>query len=214
MHELAGATVRLILADDHTLTRAGLGMLLEEIEGVEVVAQAANGEELIRKAEALEPDIVFTDIAMPGIDGLEAIRRLARSRPKVRCLVVSMHDTVEMVRRACDAGAVGYMMKNASAQELGMAIGHVLRGETYFSPAVSALLLASAEPHPCDLLTDRQLEVLAMVANGKSSKEIADTLRLSPRTVDVHRARIMDRLQVHEVASLTRYAIRNGLVSG
>ncbi|HET8747645.1 MAG TPA: response regulator transcription factor [Ramlibacter sp.] len=214
MHTLSTAPVHLIVADDHTLTRAGLVLLLEQIENVEVVGEAANGEDLVRQAEALEPDLVFTDIGMPRLDGLDAIRRLAVTRPGVRCVVVSMHETAAMVRRAAQAGAAGYVLKNASARELEVAIREVLRRGAYFSPAVATLLLAPSEPGPGDLLTERQVEILRLVAHGRSSKEIANVLQLSPKTVDVHRSRIMDRLEARDVASLTRYAIRTGLLPG
>jgi len=214
MHILSHAPVRLIVADDHTLTRAGLVLLLENLERVEVVAEAADGEDLVRQAEALQPDLVFTDIEMPRMDGLGAIRRLALTRPRVRCVVVSMHETAAMVRSAAQAGAAGYVLKNASAQELGVAVREVQRRGAYFSPAVASLLLASTEPDPDELLTERQVEVLTLVARGRSSKEIAHDLRLSPKTIDAHRSRIMDRLHAHDIASLTRYAIRAGLVPG
>lgn len=214
MHILSHGPVRLIVADDHTLTRAGLTLLLEDLEGVTVVAEAADGEDLVRKAEALQPDLVFTDLEMPRLDGLGAIRRLALTRPHVRCVVVSMHETAAMVRSAAQAGAAGYVLKNASAQELQVAIREVRRRGAYFSPAVANLLLAPTEPEPGALLTERQVEVLTLVARGRSSKEIAFALRLSPKTIDAHRSRIMERLHAHDVASLTRYAIRAGLVAG
>jgi DNA-binding NarL/FixJ family response regulator len=210
---VTGDRVRLILADDHTLLRAGMSVLLEQIDGVEVVAEAGDGVALIRLAEELEPDLVFTDIAMPGIDGVEAIRHLARTRPRVRCVVVSMHETADMVRRAAEAGAAGYLLKNASMEELGRAIGEVLTRGAYFSPLVAPLLLARTPPAATELLTERQLQILRLVALGHSSKEIGHALNLSPKTVDVHRGRIMHRLQVHDVAGLTRYALASGVIA-
>jgi DNA-binding NarL/FixJ family response regulator len=214
MSFLNDAHVRMILADDHALIRAGLCILLEQIEGVEVVAEAGDGDALIRLAEELEPEIVFTDIAMPGTDGLAAIRHLARTRPRMRCVAVSMHDTADMVRRAAQAGAAGYLLKNASSEELERAIGGVLTRGAYFSPGVVPLLLAPVPPGPGDLLTERQLEILKRVARGWTSKEIGHALNLSHKTVDAHRARIMDRLQLHDISALTRYALANGLFSG
>lgn len=205
--------VRLILADDHTLLRAGLCTLLEQIEGVEVVGEAGDGDALIRLAEELEPDIVFTDVAMPGTDGVAAIRHLAQSRPRLRCVAVSMHDSADTVRRAAEAGAAGYLLKTASIEEIQHAIGEVLARGSYFSPSVVAVLLAPVAPRPTDLLTGRQLEILKLVAQGRSSREIGSALSLSPKTVDAHRARMMARLQLHDVASVTRYAVTHGLIA-
>jgi DNA-binding NarL/FixJ family response regulator len=213
MFDMSRGRVRIILADDHTLLRAGLSILLEQVEGVEIVGEAEDGDALIRLAEALEPDLVFTDLAMPRTDGVEAIRHLARTRPRVRCVVLSMHDSPELVRRAAKAGAAGYVLKNASIEELQRAIDEVLSRGAYFSPALALLLLAPTAPAAADLLTERQMEILQLVASGLSSKDIAVALDLSPRTVDVHRSRIMERLALHDVASLTRYAITHGLVA-
>ena len=212
MQRSTTAAVRVILADDHALLRSGLAALLEQVEGIEVVAEAGDGEEMIRLAEALKPDIVFSDIEMPGRDGLDAIEHLRRSIPQVRCIVVSMHGTAEMVKRAAQAGAAGYVMKNASAQELRTAIDTVLDRGSYFSPSITALLLSPKEPGPRDVLTGRQIEILKLMARGLSTKEIAFELELSPKTVDAHRARIMGRLDLTDIASLTRYAVRKGLV--
>ena len=209
----AARPVRIILADDHALLRSGLGALLENVEGVEVIAEAGDGEELIKLAEALDPDIVFTDIAMPGMDGIDAVGHLKQSRPAIRCVIVSMHGTGDMVKRAAAAGAAGYVMKNSSAHELRQAIDEVMSRGSYFSPAITALLLSPADPGPTDLLTSRQIEILKMMARGLSTKEIAYELDLSPKTVDAHRARIMTRLDLADIASLTRYAVKHGLVA-
>lgn len=204
--------IRIVLADDHAMLRAAFTLLVEQLPGAEVIAEAGDGEELIRVAEALEPEIVFVDIEMPKMDGLEAIRRLAQSRPNVRCVVLSMHESVEMVRRAAACGAAGYVMKNASAQELHSAIDAVMARGSYYSPAVASLLLAPVPPGPQEVLTERQVEIVKLMASGKTSKEIAYELGLSPKTVDAHRARIMERLQIFDLASLTHYAIRHRLV--
>lgn len=210
---LPDAGISVVVADDHALLRAGFTMLLEQIPGVEVAGEAGNGVELVALVESVNPDIVFTDIDMPKMDGLEAIARLAKSRPRVRYLVLSMHDTAEMVRRAAGSGANGYLMKNASAQELRTAIDTVMSRGSYYSPSVAALLLAPGTPGPSELLTQRQIEIVKRLARGQSSKEIAFELGLSAKTVDAHRAGIMQRLEISDVASLTRYAIKHGLVN-
>jgi DNA-binding NarL/FixJ family response regulator len=205
--------VRVVLADDHGLTRAGFRLLLEQVPGVEVVAEAGDGEELVRVASALAPDIVFTDIDMPKKDGIAAIRELSNSHPDIRSVVVSMHNTAVMVKRAAAAGAAGYVMKDASTQEFGNAIRNVLERGTYWSSAVAGLLLSKSEPLPEEILTERQLEIVKLLATGQSAKEIAYALNLSTKTVDAHRARIMERLQLNDVASLTRYALKHHLVA-
>ncbi|MES2940766.1 MAG: response regulator transcription factor [Pseudomonadota bacterium] len=206
-------TVRVVLADDHALTRAGFRLLLEQVPGVEVVGEAGDGEELVRLAAALEPDIVFTDIEMPRLDGFDAIRAIANALPDVRCVVVSMHSTAAMVKRAAICGAAGYVMKDASPREFEHAIASIATSGSYYSPAVSTLLLAKTEALPHELLTERQVEILKRVANGQSTKEIAYDLHLSTKTVDAHRVRIMERLALRDVASLSRYAFRHRLVS-
>jgi DNA-binding NarL/FixJ family response regulator len=205
--------IRVVLADDHELVRAGIKALLSMIEGVQVIAEASDGEELITLVEALNPDVVFTDISMPKVDGIAATAHLHASRPKVRVIVLSMYDTVDFVKRAVSCGACGYLMKDAPPQELEQAVRAVVTQGSYFSPTIATLLLMPSQPGPSEKLTPRQIEILKLMAQGRSSKEIAYGLDLSPKTVDVHRARIMERLQINDVASLTRYAIRAGLIS-
>jgi DNA-binding NarL/FixJ family response regulator len=205
--------IRVVLADDHELVRAGIKALLSMIEGVQVIAEASDGEELITLVEALNPDVVFTDISMPKIDGIAATAHLHASRPQVRVIVLSMYDTVDFVKRAVSCGACGYLMKDAPPQELEQAVRAVVTQGSYFSPTIATLLLMPSQPGPSEKLTPRQIEILKLMAQGRSSKEIAYGLDLSPKTVDVHRARIMERLQINDVASLTRYAIRAGLIS-
>lgn len=204
--------IRIILADDHELVRSGIKALLSMIDRVEVIAEARDGEELITLVEALEPDLVFTDISMPRMDGIAAIAHLHASRPKVRIVVLSMYDTVDFVKRAVASGACGYVMKDAPPLELEQAVHAVVTRDSYFSPAIASKLLMTAPATASDQLTPRQLEILKLLAQGLSSKEIGFQLGLSPKTVDVHRAAIMKRLDIADVASLTRYAIRNGLV--
>src|SRR3569623_2118889 len=182
------------------------------VEGVEVIAEARDGQELITLVEDLKPDIVMTDISMPGMDGITAIAEIHEKDPKVRMLVLSMYDTVDSVKRAVTNGACGYLMKDAPPFELEQAVRSVMATGSYFSPTIAQRLLQPAEPAVDDELTHRQVEILKLIAQGRASKEIAYELGLSPKTVDVHRARIMERLQLHDIASLPRYAVRKGLV--
>lgn len=204
--------IRIILADDHDLVRSGIKLLLTMIEGVEVIAEARDGNELITLARALQPDIVMTDISMPGTDGISAIAEIHRTHPQVRLVVLSMYDTVDFVKRAVSHGACGYVMKEAPPLELEQAVRAVMTSGSYFSPAIAQRLLRPSEPTVGEELTARQIEVVKLIAQGLASKEIAYQLGLSPKTVDVHRARIMERLGLNDIASLTRYAVRKGLV--
>jgi DNA-binding NarL/FixJ family response regulator len=204
--------VRIVLADDHDLVRSGIKALLSMVEGVEVIAEARDGRELITLVESLDPDVVMTDISMPGMDGITAIAEIHEKQPQVRMLVLSMYDTVDFVKRAVANGACGYLMKDAPPFELEQAVRTVMATGSYFSPAIAQRLLQPSEPSVDDELTHRQVEILKLIAQGRASKEIAYELGLSPKTVDVHRARIMERLQLNDIASLTRYAVRKGLV--
>ena len=204
--------IRVVLADDHDLVRSGIKALLSMIDGVQVVAEARDGLELIRLVESLNPDIVMTDISMPRMDGITAIAQIHGLHPQVRLLVLSMYDTVDFVKRAVASGACGYLMKDAPPFELEQAVRSVKATGSYFSPAIAQRLLQPSEPTIDDELTQRQIEILKLIAQGRASKEIAFQLGLSPKTVDVHRARIMERLRLNDIASLTLYAVRKGLV--
>ncbi|MBX3654495.1 MAG: response regulator transcription factor [Ramlibacter sp.] len=204
--------VRIVLADDHDLVRSGIKALLSMIRGVQVIAEARNGQELVTLAEDLKPDIVMTDISMPGMDGIAAISHLHESQPAIRLLVLSMYDTVDFVKRAVASGACGYLMKDAPPFELEQAVRSVMTSGSYFSPVIAQKLLQPSEPTAADELTERQVQILKLIAQGRASKEIAFELGLSPKTVDVHRSRIMERLHLSDVASLTRYAVRKGLI--
>ena len=204
--------IRVVLADDHDLVRSGIKALLSMIDGVQVVAEARDGLELIRLVESLNPDIVMTDISMPRMDGITAISQIHALHPQVRLLVLSMYDTVDFVKRAVASGACGYLMKDAPPFELEQAVRSVMATGSYFSPAIAQRLLQPSEPTIDDELTQRQIEILKLIAQGRASKEIAFQLGLSPKTVDVHRARIMERLRLNDIASLTLYAVRKGLV--
>ena len=204
--------VRVVLADDHELVRSGIKALLSMVEGVEVIAEASDGGELVALVDSLMPELVMTDISMPGMDGITAISEIHRRHPDVKLLVLSMYDTVDFVKRAVASGACGYLMKDAPPFELEQAVRSVMATGSYYSPAIAQRLLQPAEPTADDELTQRQVEILKLIAQGRASKEIAFELGLSPKTVDVHRARIMDRLQLNDIASLTLYAVRKGLV--
>jgi DNA-binding NarL/FixJ family response regulator len=204
--------IQVVLADDHDLVRSGIKALLSTVEGVQVIAEARNGNELLQLLESVKPDVVMTDISMPGMDGITAIAEIHARYPDVRVIVLSMYDTVDFVKRAVANGACGYLMKDAPPFELEQALRSVMATGSYFSAAVAQRLLQPSEPTVDDELTTRQVEILTLIAQGKSAKEIAFELGLSPKTVDVHRARIMERLRLNDIASLTRYAVRKGLV--
>ncbi len=211
-HPNANMPIQIVLADDHDLVRSGIKALLSTVEGVRVIAEARNGNELLALLESVKPDVVMTDISMPGMDGITAIAEIHARHPDVRVIVLSMYDTVDFVKRAVANGACGYLMKDAPPFELEQALRSVMATGSYFSAAVAQRLLQPSEPTVDDELTTRQVEILTLIAQGKSAKEIAFELGLSPKTVDVHRARIMERLRLNDIASLTRYAVRKGLV--
>ena len=209
--------IRVLLADDHSLVRAGIRSLLGAMADVQVVAEAASGEEALELAARQQPDVVLMDIAMKGITGLEAAARMRETQPAVRVVILSMHSGEEYVLKALRAGAAGYLLKDAATGELELALRSVMRGESWLSPAVSRQVVegyaqrSGAEAAP-DVLTARQREVLRLVAGGKSTKEIAFFLNLSVKTIETHRAQIMERLGIRDVPGLVRYALRTGLV--
>jgi DNA-binding NarL/FixJ family response regulator len=210
---------RVLLADDHTLVRAGLRKLLESLPGVEVVGEACDGMEVLSLAEQLRPDVVVMDVAMPGLNGLDATARLKLSQPDSKVLILSMHQNEDYVRQALRQGAAAYLLKDAAPTELEAGLRAVMRGETYLSAAVSKGVMSDYvkrlrfdEPSGSQL-TPRQREVLQLIAEGNSSKEIARRLDLSVKTVDTHRSQLMRQLDIHEVTGLVRYALRCGLIS-
>ena len=211
--------VRVILADDHTLVRAGLRKLLETVPNLSVVGEAGDGLELLSLAQQLRPHLVLMDIAMPGLNGIEATDRLLRAWPDIRVLILSMHQGEEYVRQALRHGASAYLLKDSAPMELDLAIAAVLRGETYLSPAVSRGVVSDyvqrlrSEEQPAQLLTPRQREVLQLIAEGQSSKDIARRLNLAVKTVESHRSQLMKQLDIHDVAGLVRHAMRIGLVA-
>jgi DNA-binding NarL/FixJ family response regulator len=210
--------IRVLLADNHTLVRAGLRALLQNIEGIQVVAEAGDGREALHLIAVHQPDLVLMDIAMPEMNGLEATAHVVKEFPQVRVIILSMHANEEYVLQALRTGAMGYVLKDAGLSELELAVRASVRGETYLSPAVSKHVVAdyvrrvSSEPSSLEQLTSRQREILQLIAEGRTTKEIADLLYVSVKTVETHRLQLMKRLDIHDVAGLVRYAIRMGLV--
>jgi DNA-binding NarL/FixJ family response regulator len=216
-------SIRVVLADDHALVRAGIRALLHSLEGVQVVGEAGDGSEALSLIGFHQPDVVLMDIGMEGLNGLDATAQLTRQLPNVRVIILSMHANEEYVVQAIRAGAAGYLLKDSAMAELEIAVRAVARGETYLSPPVSKHVLAdyvkrvSGEPaavsddrsHP---LTPRQREILQRIAEGQTTQAIAHELGISVKTVETHRSQLMDRLQIHDLAGLVRYAIRTGLV--
>lgn len=211
--------VRVILADDHTLVRAGIRALLEKLPGVEVVGEASDGREVLNLVGTHRPDVVLMDIAMPGLNGLEAAARMAKEFPDVRVIILSMHHNEEYVWRALKAGAAGYLLKKAATAELATALQRVAHGEIYLSQEISTPLPKSFpldgianRKSPLGQLTGRQREILQLIAEGQNTKGIAEILKVSPKTVEYHRMKLMDCLNVHDVPGLVRFALRVGLI--
>lgn len=212
-------TIRIVLAEDHALVRAGICALLRQLPDMEVVGEAGDGRAALAMIEALQPDVVLLDIGMPEMNGLDVAAHVARQFPQVRRIMLSMHANEEYVWQALQAGASGYLLKDAGTAELELAIRAVMRGDTYLSPAVSRHVVAGyirrvgGEREEADALTPRQREILQLIAAGRSTKEIARALSISVKTVETHRAQLMERLGIHDLAGLIRYAIRLGIVS-
>ena len=207
--------IRILLADDHTMVRQGFRLILSLQSDMEIVGEAGNGQEAIEFAEKLQPDVVVMDIAMPELNGIEATRRVLISSPRTRVLALSMHKDSAYVREVLKAGARGYLLKDSVDNDLVTAVRAVARGEGYLSPAVSEAVLSDYRRHvtePLDLLTAREREVLQHIAEGKTNKEIATALKLSVYTVDAHRSRVMEKLNLHSAGELVRFAVRNGLI--
>ncbi len=207
--------IRVILAEDHVVVRQGFRLILASQPDMEIVGEAGNGRDAVDLAEKLQPDVVVMDVAMPELNGIEATRRLARQSPRSRVLALSMHKDSVYVREILRAGARGYLLKDAIDRDLLAAVRAVASGEGYLSPGVSEAVLTDYRRHvtnPLDLLSSREREVLQMIAEGKTNKEIASTLNLSVYTVDAHRGRVMEKLNLHSMGELVRFAMRNGLI--
>lgn len=203
--------ITVLLVDDHSLVRRGFRMLLEDDPEIKVVADASNGEEAIRLAGELRPNVIVMDCTMPGINGMEATARIREKYPEINVLMLSMHSEDTLIRRALEAGASGYILKSAADLELPEAVRRVAAGEMVLDPRVAPpAVLKGEKTHG---LTNREVEVLQLIVAGKANKEIAGDLNLSTNTVSVHRANIMASLNVHNTAELVVYAIKNGLVT-
>lgn len=206
--------VRIVLADDHTLVRQGLKSLLER-EGHQVLAEAADGQEAVQQVGSLRPDLAILDISMPVLNGLNAGRELARSFPGTKTILLTQHDEDQYVSEALEAGVKGYVLKSQAANDLLEAIRQVSRGQVYLSPGVSGAVMEAfrhKKQQPRDHLTTRERQVLQLVAEGKSTKDVASLLNISVKTAESHRTRLMQKLDIHETASLVRYAVRHGII--
>jgi DNA-binding NarL/FixJ family response regulator len=212
-------TIHVLLVDDHVLVRAGIRTLLERISNVQVVNEAASGREALEMVKTKLPDLVVMDIAMANLNGLEALSRITKEFPGVKVIILSAHANEEYVIRALRTGAAGYMLKDAATEELELAVSSVSRGKTYLSPSISRSAIDSYLERmgdvvsPLEQLTSRQREILQLIGEGKNTKQIAFALKISVKTVESHRLQLMERLRIHDVPGLVRFAIRTGLVS-
>lgn len=206
---------RILLADDHGVVRQGFRRILETQPDLEIVGEASNGNQAVERAAVLSPDVVVMDVAMPELNGIEATRRITERSPHCKVLALSMHKDSVYVREILKAGARGYLLKDSIDADLLAAVRAVASGEGYLSPAVANAVLIDYRQHvsdPIDLLTSREREVLQLIAEGKTNKEIATSLNLSVYTVDAHRGRVMEKLNLHSTGELVRFAVRKGLV--
>ena len=212
-------TIKVVVADDHTILRQGIKALLDNQAGIEVIGEAKDGREALTLIERLQPDVILMDIAMPGLNGLEATRRIKKKFPKIKVLVLTMYTNEEYVFQILQAGANGYLVKETAFQDLISAITAVYRDEAFMSPSISKKVInrytqraQKTNDTTCDVLTTREREVLQLIAEGSSSKKIAEALFISPKTVETHRTHIMDKLNIHNRTDLVKYAIRKGIV--
>ena len=213
-------SIRILLADDHKITRQGLRSLLDKQQDMEVVAEAEDGRTAVRLAGELSPNVVIMDVTMPDLNGVEATRQIVGQSPDVKIIALSMHSDTLFVTEMLRSGASGYLLKDCAFEELSRAIHAVVAGKTYLSPSVSGVVvddylyrLSKADFSDSHVLTDREREVLQLLAEGKSTKRIALKLHISVKTVETHRRQMMNKLDIHTVAELTKYAIRKGLTS-
>ncbi len=214
------AALRVLVADDHPIVRAGIRAALEELPGVQVVGEANDGREAIEMVKSARPDVVFMDISMPGLNGLEATERIIKAVPDARVVILSRHENVEYYWRALRVGAAGYLLKKAVVAELKAAVQRVASGELYLSREIANQFRKHLPLHqiararsPVEQLSARQREILQLIAEGQTTKAIALTLKISPKTVEYHRAKLMQSLNIFDVPGLVRFAVRTGLVS-
>ena len=213
--------LRLLLGDDHTLMRQGLKKILEERPEWEVVAEVGDGREAIKKAVALKPDVAILDIGMPLLNGIDATQQIVRKVPDTRVLVLSMHSDEGYVTRALQAGATGYMLKDSAGKDLLKGVESVANGQAFFSPAIARLMLddyvrrvaGSGVADRYETLSEREREIFQLIAEARTNKEVAEFLEISPATVETHRARILQKLDIHNTAELVLYAVRRGVIS-
>jgi len=209
---------RVLLADDHSLIRIGVRTLVEQLGGMEVVGEASDGRMALEMIKKHSPDLVLMDIGMAGMNGLEATARVTKDFPGVKVIILSMHATEEYVWQALRAGACGYLLKDSGLSELELAINAVMKGEMYLTPTVNKKVVMDymerldTDQTPIERLTRRQREILQLIAEGNTVKEIAWELNLSAKTIETHRSQLMDRLDIHDVAGLVRYAMRMGII--
>jgi DNA-binding NarL/FixJ family response regulator len=212
--------LRILLADDHTVVRQGLRKVLEERPDWVVVAEAGNGREAVQKAEEVKPDVAILDVAMPLLNGIEATRQIVKRSPGTRVLVLTMHSDEAYVNQILKAGATGYLLKDSADVDLIQAVGAVSQGKSFFSPGVARLMLDDYVRQLADKgitdryesLSEREREIFQLIAEGKANKEIAAILSISPSTVETHRARIMEKLDLHSAAEIVLYAVRRGVI--
>jgi len=218
----AMATIKILLADDHELIRTGIRNLIGNNKDFLVVGESGDGEETIRKVQELKPNVVVIDISMPKLSGIEATKQICKQFPEVKVLVLTMHENAEYVYQIFKSGAAGYLLKNAGREEITSAIYAVARGEKFFSPRVSELMISGymdqadkrGVASDAELLTKREKEILKYIAQGQNNQQIAERLFISPRTVDTHRTNIMQKLNIHDAANLVKYALENGYGRG
>jgi DNA-binding NarL/FixJ family response regulator len=212
--------IRVLLADDHPLVRAGIRSLLEKLPGVEIAGEASDGREALELIKAHQSDVVVMDISMPGLNGLQTLARITRDYPRVRVIILSMHPNDEYVMQALKSGASGYLLKRAATAELAAALKSVLGGEIYLSREISSRFLEqfplqkiARSTTPLDQLTSRQREILQLLAEGQTTKAIASILKVSDKTIEYHRAKLMAALKIFDLPGLVRFAMRTGLIS-
>jgi len=211
--------IKVLVADDHTILRQGIKALLDNQESIEVIGEAKDGREALAIIEETLPDVILMDIAMPGLNGLEATRRIKKKFPRMKVLVLTMYTNEEYIFQILNAGANGYLVKETAFQDLISAIKAVYKNEAFMSPSISKKVInryikkaQDDEEKTCEILTTREREILQLIAEGNSSKKIAEVLFISPKTVETHRTHIMDKLNIHNRTGLIKYAIRKGMV--